>query len=37
MEGFSYVSKQLDIQSGQLREGLSAKEKKEFYMSEGVR
>ncbi len=37
MEGFSYVSKELDIESGQMREGLSKKEKKEIYMSEGVR
>lgn len=37
MEGFSYVSKVLDIKSGDFREGLSNKEKKEIYMSEGVR
>ncbi len=28
MEGFSYVSKALDIKSGQFREGLASKEKK---------
>jgi ribosome biogenesis SPOUT family RNA methylase Rps3 len=28
MEGFSYVSKELDITSGKFREGLSKKEKK---------
>lgn len=37
MEGFSYVSKELDIDSGKMREGLSKKEKKEIYMSEGVK
>lgn len=36
MEGFSYVSKELDLQTGKLKEGLSKKEKKEVYMSEGV-
>jgi ribosome biogenesis SPOUT family RNA methylase Rps3 len=37
MEGFSYVSRELDIETGQLREGLGKKEKREIYMSEGVR
>ena len=37
MEGFSYVSKELDIETGKIREGLSKKQKKEVYMSEGVR
>jgi hypothetical protein len=37
MEGFSYVSKELDITSGKKREGLSKKEKKDIYMSEGVK
>lgn len=33
MEGFSYVSKELDIKDGKLIENLSAKEKKQIYMS----
>lgn len=37
MEGFSYVSKELDINNGKLIENLSAKEKKQIYMSEGVK
>jgi hypothetical protein len=37
MEGFSYVSKELDIESGKFREDLSKKEKKEIYMSDKVR
>jgi hypothetical protein len=37
MDGFSYVSKELDIETGQMLEGLGKKEKKEIYMSEGVR
>ena len=37
MEGFSYISKEIDIETGKLREELSKKEKKEVYMSEGVR
>lgn len=37
MDGFSYVSKELDIETGLMREGLGKKEKKDIYMSEGVR
>lgn len=37
MEGFSYVSQELDLEKGELREGLSKKEKKQVHMSEGVR
>jgi len=33
MEGFSYVSKQLDIESGKLNEEMGKKEKKQVYMS----
>ena len=33
MEGFSYISKEMDIKEGKLKEGLTAKEKKEIYMS----
>lgn len=36
MEGFSYVSKELDIETGKMVENLSKKEKKEIYMSKGV-
>ena len=36
MEGFSYVSKELDIKTGQLVENMSKKQKKQIYMSEGV-
>lgn len=36
MEGFSYVSKELDIETGKYQEGLTSKEKKQIYMSEGV-
>ncbi len=37
MEGFSYVSKELDIETGKMREELSKKEKKDIYMSEKVK
>ena len=33
MEGFSYVSKELDIKSGKMVENLNKKEKKQIYMS----
>lgn len=36
MEGFSYVSKELDIETGKLAENMGKKEKKQIYMSEGV-
>ena len=36
MEGFSYVSKEIDIETGKMQEGMSKKEKKQIYMSEGV-
>ena len=37
MEGFSYVSQELDINSGKLHPELPKKDKKKVYMSEGVR
>lgn len=37
MEGFSYVSKELDIKTGKLIDNMSTKEKKQIYMSEGVK
>ena len=37
MEGFSYVSHEIDIESGDIRTGLGKKEKKKIYMSEGVK
>jgi hypothetical protein len=33
MEGFSYVSKELDITTGKMVENLNKKEKKQIYMS----
>ena len=37
MEGFSYVSHEMDIESGEIRKEIGKKEKKKIYMSEGVR
>lgn len=37
MEGFSYVSKELDIDTGKFKENLSKKEKKDIYMSAKVK
>ena len=37
MDGFSYVSKQMNIKRGKIVEVLSAKEKKQIYMSDGVK
>lgn len=36
MEGFSYVSKELDIEMGKML-GLGKKERKEIYISDKVR
>lgn len=37
MDGFSYVSKELDIESGKINEGMNKKEKKQVYMHEGIK
>ena len=37
MQGFSYISQSIDLQTGKIREDLSKKQKKQIYMSEGVK